>query len=479
MKRTSAGVSRIAKALLPVLVGMPLLCRAQSLSLSASPSSPSYGDQVTLTAGMSGFGSSTCNGNSNQPNTINFYEGNPFNGGTFLGSGSVQGSGNSRFAQIQQTFPVGSHDLWARCFVFVDFNGSGYATSEIGLTVSKRATTTNVTSSPNPSNYQQNVVFTATVSPSGATGNVTFIDNNVTIGAGNLTNGIATFSTSNLAPGTHNVVGTYNSDSNYALSSSASDTQIVLQPSSVSLGTSPNPSGYGQAVTLTANVSPSGASGTVTFFDGGSSIGTGGISGGVASFTTSFLTVGNHALSASYSGDGTHQGSSSNQVTQQVTRPLTSTSLSSSPNPSNVGQSVTLTAGISPSNASGTVTFSDGSSTLGTAGVSNGSASISVSFQGSGSHNLTASYGGDGNYQPSSSNLTQTVNKIPTATSVSASPNPWNSGQSVTFTAGVSPSAASGTVTFFDGGNSIGSAGLSNGNASFSTSSLSPGNHTI
>ena len=70
-----------------------------------------------------------------------------------------------------------------------------------------------------------------------------------------------------------------------------------------------------------------------------------------------------------------------------------------------------------------------------------------------------------------------------TSTAVTASPNPSNSGQSVTFTATVTSTAGTptGTVQFKDGGTSIGSPQALNGSgvASFSTSSLTSGVHTI
>ncbi|MDX6531732.1 MAG: hypothetical protein QOH41_4022 [Blastocatellia bacterium] len=70
-----------------------------------------------------------------------------------------------------------------------------------------------------------------------------------------------------------------------------------------------------------------------------------------------------------------------------------------------------------------------------------------------------------------------------TSTAVTASPNPSNSGQSVTFTATVTSTAGTptGTVQFKDGGTSIGSPQALNGSgvATFSTSSLTAGIHTI
>lgn len=88
---------------------------------------------------------------------------------------------------------------------------------------------------------------------------------------------------------------------------------------------SPNPSNPGQSVTFTATVTGSGGTptGNVSFREGGLVLGTGVLSGGVASFTTSVLAVGSHAISALYGGDGTFGSSASALVQQVVSSPAT------------------------------------------------------------------------------------------------------------------------------------------------------------
>ena len=103
-------------------------------------------------------------------------------------------------------------------------------------------------------------------------------------------------------------------------------------------------------------------------------------------------------------------------------RPATTTALASSANPASPGQSVTLTATVSPATATGTVTFLDGETTLGSAALSNGSATLATSALSVGDHSLTATYAGDlTNAASSSSGLTQTiamVNTWPTASAI-------------------------------------------------------------
>ena len=250
---------------------------------------------------------------------------------------------------------------------------------------------------------------------------------------------------------------------------------------------SSNPSVFGQSVTVTATVTAGSGTfdngGTVTFSDGGTSLGTTSLSsGGMATITDAALTVAGspHSITASYSGDTNFTGSSGS-VLQTVNTASTSTSVTSSTTASVFGQSVTVTATVSPQftgsfDNGGTVTFSDGSTSLGTAGLSSGQTTLSSVFTTVATHTITASYSGDTNFTGSSGSVLQIVNKASTTTAVSASNNPSVFGQSVTFTATVgitSPGAGtpSGTVTFSDGSTSLGTAGLSSGQATFTAPS--------
>ena len=100
---------------------------------------------------------------------------------------------------------------------------------------------------------------------------------------------------------------------------------VTAQPAgtSTALGTSANPAVQGQPVTFTATVSvtPPGApipGGTVDFYDGATRIGSATLSNGQASFATSGLSVGAHAITASYEGTDNYMGSFSSTSTQYV-----------------------------------------------------------------------------------------------------------------------------------------------------------------
>ncbi|HEV8242068.1 MAG TPA: Ig-like domain repeat protein, partial [Thermoanaerobaculia bacterium] len=88
------------------------------------------------------------------------------------------------------------------------------------------------------------------------------------------------------------------------------------------LASAPNPSTAGQSVTFTATVSAEGGgspSGTVTFHEATATLGSSALdASGIATFTTSALGTGSHAVSASYGGDSAFGASSSPPVTQVV-----------------------------------------------------------------------------------------------------------------------------------------------------------------
>ena len=224
----------------------------------------------------------------------------------------------------------------------------------------------------------------------------------------------------------------------------------ALTPTATSVTSSLNPSVVGDAITFTATVSPSPVTGTVQFeIDGVARAPVTLDATGRATLTTSALTAGEHTVVASYFGDPTYDASSSPTLTQTVGRTPTATSLTSSLNPSALGDAVTFTATVSPPAVTGNVQFEVDGVSLGTSPLAGGVATFSISTLTAGEHTVVASYGGDVTHEASSGSLTQTVTgPVPTATSVTSSLNPSVVGDAITFTATVSPSAVAGTVQF-------------------------------
>lgn len=95
-------------------------------------------------------------------------------------------------------------------------------------------------------------------------------------------------------------------------------TASIMTDTATALTASPNPSTGGQSVTFTATVTPSGATGTVTFYDGATTLGSASLSSGVATYSTAALGAGSHSISAAYGGDSSYNGSSSTILTHTV-----------------------------------------------------------------------------------------------------------------------------------------------------------------
>jgi hypothetical protein len=368
----------------------------------------------------------------------------------------------------------------------------------------RAVTNTTFTSSVNPSPTGQPVVFVATVTPPTATGTVTFFDGStpLTTVALNVSGGVstATFTANNLSAGTHSITATYNGNACCEPSSSTRQ-QTVVPTATIALTSSPNPSIFRQTVNFTATVSPSNASGTVTFSELIScplpcsvksvALATVPLNTGKATLALSSLSGGSHLITAAYSGDSVYKSVTSSIFTQAVNEVVPSITLTVVPNPYIAAQPLTLTATLSPSDATGWVSFNHngpggtaGSLTCGggygiSVSVTNGQARCDTNLGGVGSSSITASYGGDANYSSSTSAPFILTLKQPTGVILTSSANPAVVGQSVTFTAVEGNTNATGTITLLDSATTIGIVSLNNGQATFSTSGLAVGNHSI
>jgi len=479
-----------------------------TLSSSANPST--FGQAVTFTATVTpdSPGAGTLTGR------VGLREGLTTLGVAFIDAGgqaTLTFPGKDAYGTDLAALSPGSHTITAYYWNDPIFGESTSAPlTQTVNPVSTVSTTTTLTSSANPSVFGQSVTFTATISATapGAgtpTGTVTFNDGSTTLGTGTLSTSrgvtTATVTTSTLAVGSHSSIrAVYGGNGNFQNSTSSALTQTVNQAqTSTFVVVSPNPSAFGQSVTMTATVTALAPgtgtpnSGTVTFMDGTTALGTATLNtSGKATFSTSTLTAAAHSITAVYGGSTSYSGSTSSISTQVVNPASTTTTVTTSVNPSVFGQSVTFTAKVTATSPGtgipgGSVTFKDGSTTLGTGTLSGGIATFTTtSALSAATHSITAIYAASTNYKTSTSAaLSQVVNKASTTTVVTSSLNPSTVGKSVTFTAtvaAVSPGAGrpTGTVTFKDGSTTLGTGTLNvSGVATFSTGALSVASHSI
>jgi len=389
-----------------------------TLGSSANPSA--QGQQVTFTATVTGTAPT---------GSVAFKDA----GTNLSGCATVAlaGSGDTRTATCATSaLLTGSHSITA---VYTGDAGNAGSTSATLTQTVKSASTTTVSSSQNPALAGTAITFTATVSGSAPTGNVTFNSDAVNIagcasvaltGSGN--SRTATCTTTALAAGSHAIVASYAGDAANATSTSTTLTQTVntgAAPTTTSVASSLNPSNPGASVTFTATVNGNLPTGNVAFNADGSGIAgctavalAGSGNTRTAACTTTALASGAHAITATYAGNAQNAPSTSATLTQTVNGGValtpTATTVVTSSNPSPQGAAVTLTATVtaSPAVNSGSVAFAaDGVTIPGCGAVAiaaagaQRTASCTTSALAPGAYGVVASYGGNGSSQASAS----------------------------------------------------------------------------
>src|SRR5205085_4219310 len=178
---------------------------------------------------------------------------------------------------------------------------------------------------------------------------------------------------------------------------------------------------------------------------------------------------------AVYSGDPCYAPSASVQYDQAITPATPAVTLRSDADPSPCGATVTLTASVTPTSATGNVQFMDGATALGSAPVTAGSATLPANGLVVGGHLLTALYSGEAHYAPiASPTLAQTVTLAASAVTLASDANPSVFGGGV-LTATVSPPDAGGAVRFMDSLTVIGETPVTAGVATLSIATLAGG----
>jgi len=448
-------------------------------------------NQATATVGTTvTFTSSVTSTNGPAPTgTVQFTDGT-----TLLGSASVLANGTA-------SLPVSILAPGAHAIVATYSGDSDNATSSSSPfveTINQIATATTLTSDLNPANAGATVHLTAnvamvagSVADGAISGKVTFSNGSTSLGSVIVdANGNAVLAVSTLAVGQNIIVATYAGNTNYAGSTSTSLSEQINQTSTTTVLTSSNLNALeGKATTFTATVTTATGipTGNVNFLDNGVNVGVGTLSAqGVATLSLSTLPVGTQTMDAVYIGDSNYTTSTSAPLAEIVSLATPTVTLVGPGSPVNAGISLTFTGTISSNGVTPTagLTLRDGTTAIATQNaVASGSFSFSTSALGIGSHSLTVTYAGDADNAAAVSNtLVVVVQQAPTTTSLSSSINPQIVGQSVTLTATVTSVSANlgGSVNFLDGTTPLGAATLgANGTASFSTSQLSFGTHSL
>jgi hypothetical protein len=353
--------------------------------------------------------------------------------------------------------------------------------------------------SPNPATYGTSVTLTAAVSASVlhvATTGVVDIHGPPSATALPVVNGQAQLVAGVLPVGDVAFAAGYRSDA--LLNPTAAVTHVIVTKATVlpALSFTPSPVVARDPVHLLATLTAAGGgllpTGTVTFYDGPTSLGQATLgAGGTAVLTTTGLTAGTRQLTAAYGGDTSYQASTSTVVTATVGHRTSSTVASASPTTITFGSPLELAVTVSgdlTSPPTGTVDLEVDGTSVGPAVVldAGGRATIAAPILAAGAHSLVAVYFGDDVFGPSTSSAAAFTVGAATPTMVlTVAPTPPAYGTAGTLTAtlvGVTAMPPTGTVAFRDGSRGLGAVTVgADGTATLALSgtALAAGEHTI
>ena len=457
---------------------------AETLTSSLNPAQA--GQSVTFTAQLtvqSGSASGTPTG------LIEF-----FDGSTLLTSQAVSSTGSAAFTV--STLTVGSHTITANYQPTGTFSAS---TASITQVITGIATSAALKCLPGTIDIGGSAQFTASVtSVSGTpTGSISFTDNGALLATQGLVGGGANLTYTGSIAGTHSITATYVPTGSFAGSTASCSEVVDALATTSTLAVAPVTSTYGSPVTLSATVAaatlpePSAPTGVVTFLNGASVVGTGTLAGGVATLATSSLAGGSYELTCEYGGSSIYAKSNCNSVPVVIHAAPTYLLLGSSNNPYTALSPVTFKARLyfngtsQPAGAGNIIHLSFNGQTVALTTDASGSASYTIGTLVPGSYPVTASFAGTNDLQASSASLTEVITAVSTSTSLTGAPNPGVRNQSVMLTARVVASITSanvqgGSVTFYDGADSLGSQKLSaDGTASLNASFSTVGVHNL
>ena len=294
-------------------------------------------------------------------------------------------------------------------------------------------------SGPNVTAYGSGSVTATLAATTNATGSVTFLDTSggtqATLGTAGLSSDTASFSTSMLAAGAHNLVATYAGDATHSAAQSAV-LAMTVAPLGITAVANPAAILYGQAIPA--------LNGTLT---GVLARDAGKVAAIYSTSATSLSPVGVYPIAATLTGSagGNYSVSVTPATSLSIAQAPSLTGLAASSSAPGLGLPVTLTVHAMSTTSgvpTGKVTLMDGSTTLAAVALTAGGATFTTSSLGLGVHNLCATYSGDGNFLPSSSATAELAvgaasDFTMTATGVTSQSIPAGSAATYSFTVGL------------------------------------------
>jgi predicted outer membrane repeat protein len=416
--------------------------------------------------------------------------------GVVVASGVQAGSDGTATVDID-SLDAGEHKLVA------SYSGDAQnapGTSSVVTVTVVAPTTTTLTVDHLASVYGAPVVVTAHVT--GATsGVVSFGYGSTDVTATVDSNGDASATISDL-PVRASAITAYFAGSGVYQNSTSDPSTVTVTAASTSTTLSTGQTGdlgYGVPVTLVATVTNTGSrstadpAGQVAFTVGGTAIGVGTlVSNSNGTATASYVTtlgqlpLGDVSIVATYTVGSGFVGSASNAVSRSVVAATTTVSLTSDGADASVGHDVRLSATVttdgSAAKPTGSIVFSEGSTTLGTVPLVDGTATLGIATLARGTHTITATFSGNTKTRESSGTFAQTISQASTRTTLTPSATSIVFGQSVNFEIAVTASGGAhpdGTLVLKDGDHTLATLVVTGGAASTTLSVLAAGSHAL
>lgn len=318
------------------------------------------------------------------------------------------------------TLPPGAYSVTAGYPGDANHLGSTATTSFV---VSKGAASGLAASAtPSSAEYGSAVTLGFSGLPADATGSVTFTSGGSTLcTVPDMTAAASCTTSRGLAVATYPVTAAYSGDANYGVGSADTDFAVAKAGSPLfSAAVAKRSVEYGTSDTLSFSGLVGGASGSVTFTSGATTLCTvPDVTTASSCRTATSLAAGAHHVTATYSGDSEHAGQTADTALTVSAAAVVATAQARTHSIAQ-GQSQTLSIAGLPAAASGTVTFSADGRTLCT--VQLPATACKPTTLAAGDYHVIATYSGDENHAATTAVVSFTVTAAPRASSTASTP---------------------------------------------------------
>lgn len=366
---------------------------------------------------------------------------------------------------------------------FVDLSArylgdSGFAPFEfdtVQIEVSTSATSLGLEASTTTPETGASIRLTARIAPREASGEIVFLADAVELGRAQLISGAAELSHAFDEAGEVRLAARYAGNGAYA---PAEAPELVLnvrkkRPSG-SFGASAQRVEIGEEIAMNVVFSTEGVTGDVEFVADGTFLGVAPLNMGAAEMRWTPDTAGMARLEARFLGDNAFEAVDFDPIDIEVARRATQGSTDLEQGNYTVGERAWAEARMAPLSATGVVRFAVDGVDVGSANLSGGVARLELpAWEQSGTRTVSASYEGDVNHAPSTlSPRDVQVEKASVFLSFEALGAPFEIGDTATLGIEITPTSASGTVTFLLDGQEIGTVSPVAGRAEIQTPSF-------